>query len=308
MANGGKLYIATFYTTWSSSLLYINRLLLAHTHTQSLSLVAFSGEKGIFQSRIVRKTILRNVQALGGRYIFYTVMSLAFAFRMLCTMGIYNDADAEVIYLCTNSAIATSTTTAASHHCHSNSERERAHKRGGKVLVRWMALSVYVCVYVFYLKCPIKIADTLSPYFFRIPYKSHCNPSCNAISLHHGCCLFLYCLHLLLRLRQSTQFLIFLFSAFALVLLPERMLSIVLFFFFFTFFACQLLRRHFPILIIWCDVRNFTFFLFFASRSFVFFSFFFHFNFFRFRRIFHAKFHVLQIFVFPLLRGVRVSF
>lgn len=102
------------------------------THTHTLSRVAFSGEKGIFQSRIVRKlyTIYR-------RYMFYAAMYLAY----VCTMGICNDADAEVIYLCTNSA----NTTVHHYHCQplGKSKRElranrrvRERDREGKVLAR----------------------------------------------------------------------------------------------------------------------------------------------------------------------------
>lgn len=112
--------------------------------THTLSLVAFSGEKGIFQSRIVRKlyTIYR-------RYMFHAAMYLAY----VCTMGICNDADAEVIYLCTNSA----NTTVHHYHCQPfgkskrewerTREWEREREQEGKVLARRMALGVCVCMF-----------------------------------------------------------------------------------------------------------------------------------------------------------------
>lgn len=120
MANGEKLCIDVSYT-WSDSGLGIviviriqmvlRRLLLStHTHKHTLSLVAFSGEKGIFQSRhSSHENYTQRTLGVLARYIFYTVVYLAVRYvrRQAGTMGIYNDADAEVIYLCTNSANTT---------------------------------------------------------------------------------------------------------------------------------------------------------------------------------------------------------
>lgn len=82
-----------------------------YTYTHTLSLVAFSGEKGIFQSRhSSHENYTQRTLGVLARYIFYTVVYLAArtqAGRQAGTMGIYNDADAEVIYLCTNSANTT---------------------------------------------------------------------------------------------------------------------------------------------------------------------------------------------------------
>lgn len=154
-----------------------------------------------------------------------------------------------------------------------------------------------VCVYVFCLKCPIKIADTLSPYFSRIPYKSQCNPSCNAISLPHGCCLF-YIFFIYFYFCSLPNF-VFYFS-FALRLVLQRILFVVCFFFRLSASLPTFSVSHY----IRCDVRNFTFFLFLLFTSL---CRFFH-RVFRFRRIFHAKFHVLQIFIFPLQAFVDLFF